>query len=64
MSTTAADPVALIEQLDAADLRRQIAELDRQRRALAVLLRAAAARERQRDRAAAPPEGQEVAHAG
>ena len=44
MNTT--DPVGLVEQLDAAIIRRQIAELEKKRRALVVLLRAAVARER------------------
>jgi len=41
-----ADPAALVEQLDAAIIRRQLAELEKKRRALLVLLRAALARER------------------
>jgi hypothetical protein len=44
MSTT--DPAALVEQLDATIIRRQLAELEKKRRALLVLLRAAVARER------------------
>jgi hypothetical protein len=59
-----ADAVSLIEQLDPAALRRQIAELERRRRALGVLLKAAIARERQRARVATPnPEegGHEIA---
>jgi hypothetical protein len=40
------DPLALVERLDPETLRERIRELDRQRRALAVLLRAAVARER------------------
>jgi hypothetical protein len=41
-----ADPIGLLGQLSADDIRARMAELDAQRRALAVLLRAAAARER------------------
>jgi hypothetical protein len=40
------DPIALIEQLDAPALRNRILELDRQRQALIILLRAASARGR------------------
>jgi hypothetical protein len=39
-------PSAILEQLDAAELRRRLAELDAERAALLVLLRAARARER------------------
>jgi hypothetical protein len=40
------DPCALLEQLDPAAIRHRIAELDRERAALVVLLRAADARKR------------------
>ena len=45
MSTTTPDLTELVADLDPADLRQRIAELDRQRRALAVLLRSAIARQ-------------------
>jgi hypothetical protein len=48
METEAPDPVALVDGLDAAAIRARIAELERQGRALRVLLRAAVARERRR----------------
>jgi hypothetical protein len=50
MSTIAAqiaDPVALVDSLEPVAIRDRLAELDRQSRALRVLLRAAVARERQ-----------------
>jgi hypothetical protein len=40
------DPVVLVDQLEPEAIRQRIAELDRQSRALRVLLRAAVARER------------------
>jgi hypothetical protein len=55
--TTIPDPVALVDQLEPDALRAQLAELDRQSRALRVLLRAAIARER-RAQAAADQEGE------
>jgi hypothetical protein len=45
MSTTTPDLTELVADLDPADLRHRIAELDRQRSALAVLLRSAIARQ-------------------
>lgn len=51
------DAADLIERLDPQTLRDRIAELDRRRRALAILLRAAVARDRVRtvrERGAAP----------
>jgi hypothetical protein len=59
MSTT--DPVALVEQLDAAIIRRQLAELEKKRRALLVLLRAAVARERTEGATRTALEEEEVA---
>jgi hypothetical protein len=56
------DPCALIDRLDPAEIRLRISELDRQRAALVVLLRAADARKRaSRQRQAA---GEEVPRAG
>jgi hypothetical protein len=54
--STAADPLSVIEKLDPAALRQQIADLDRQRAALAILLRAAYARGR-KDRPGAAEKG-------
>jgi hypothetical protein len=45
-----ADPIGLLEQVSADAVRERIAELDDQRRALVVLLRAARARERREAR--------------
>ncbi|HEX5271457.1 MAG TPA: hypothetical protein VFW33_13265 [Gemmataceae bacterium] len=49
MSTTALlpDPVAMVDSLEPDAIRARLADLDRQSRALRVLLRAAVARERQ-----------------
>lgn len=58
-----ADPVALIEHLEPDALRRQIAELDRQRRALVILLRAAVARERRGPQGDAQPAAEGGRHA-
>jgi hypothetical protein len=44
--TLTADPAALVGRLDAATIRARIDQLDADRRALVVLLRAAMARER------------------
>jgi hypothetical protein len=55
--TTAPDPVALVDQLEPDAIRTRLAELDRQSRALRVLLRAAVARERRRQ-APVTPEGE------
>jgi hypothetical protein len=44
------DPVALVERLDATQLREEIARLDEKQRALRVLLRAAMVRERRRQK--------------
>jgi hypothetical protein len=52
--TPTADPVGLLGQLSADVIRARMAELDAQRRALAVLLRAAAARERAERKREAP----------
>jgi hypothetical protein len=52
-----ADPIDLIDRLDAAAICEQIRELDRRRRALAVLLCAARARERAAARATRPAAG-------
>ncbi len=46
MDTTTADPVALVDALEPDAIRSRLADLDRQSRALRVLLRAAIARER------------------
>jgi hypothetical protein len=45
---TPTDPTALVESLDAEAIRARLADLDRQARALRVLLRAARARQRDR----------------
>jgi hypothetical protein len=45
--TAITDPVAMIDQLEPDAIRQRIADLDRQSRALRVLLRAAIARERE-----------------
>ena len=50
-----ADPVAMVDQLEPDVIRARLVELDRQSRALRVLLRAAVARERVAHRRAAPP---------
>ena len=50
------DPLALLDQLDAAALRRRLDQLDRERSALMVLLRAARARERAARPSPPPPE--------
>jgi hypothetical protein len=50
MEVITANPAALIETLEPDQIRYQIAELDRQQRALRVLLRAAVARERKANR--------------
>jgi hypothetical protein len=47
---TPPDAVALIEALDPDELRAELRELDKRSRALRVLLRAAVARERRRER--------------
>jgi hypothetical protein len=57
-----ADPIALVEQLEPDDLRRQIAELDRRRRALVVPLRAAVVRERRGRRGPMATAGREGQH--
>jgi hypothetical protein len=44
-----ANPLSLLETLEPEALRRQITQLDKQRRGLVVLLRAAVARERATD---------------
>jgi hypothetical protein len=49
------DPIAVVERLSPSILRQRITELDRQRRALAILLRAAVARERAAMRATQAP---------
>jgi hypothetical protein len=54
------DPIELIERLDVTAICEQIRELDRRRRALAVLLRAARARERAASLASTPPKQQEA----
>lgn len=62
----ATDLTALLEQTDAAQILAQLHELDRQQRALRVLLRAARARERRAGverHGAVPRSGEEVAHA-
>jgi hypothetical protein len=56
------DPIALLENLDPPTLRQRIIDLDRQRRALVVLLRAASARERPK-RTPSPVLTEEVHHA-
>jgi hypothetical protein len=48
-TTTSADPSALIESLDPELIVAQLQDLDRQGRALRLLLRAARARHRQRE---------------
>jgi hypothetical protein len=55
----------LLNELDPADLRQRIADLDRERSALAVLLRAIAARQLGRERAATatPDRSEEVRRA-
>lgn len=50
------DPIAIVQQLDAAALRERIDALDRERKALLVLLRAAQRMERGR---VTPPQSQE-----
>jgi hypothetical protein len=59
-----ADPVSLVDRLNSTALRQQIDQLDGQRRALAVLLRAAMARERAGARAPITRQraGEEVHH--
>ena len=47
------DPVALIERLDADEIREQLAELARKREALQILLRAASRRNRDKEKAVA-----------
>jgi len=44
------DPIAILEQLDPEDLRTRLDQLDRQRSAILVLLRAARARQRKLSR--------------
>jgi hypothetical protein len=58
MSTTTlpTDAVALIERLDPDAIRNRLAELDRQSRALRVLLRSALARQRRTSLPARPKE--------
>jgi hypothetical protein len=56
-TTLPADPAALIENLDAEAIRDRLAELDRQTRALRVLLRSAVARQRFATRRAQGEEG-------
>jgi hypothetical protein len=51
------DPVALVESLEPGVLRTRIAELDRQARALKILLRAAVAREKRRTAPTPVPTG-------
>jgi hypothetical protein len=65
MNTTTIDPVALVDGLEPDAIRSRIAELDRQSRALRVLLRAAVARERDKQhlQAAGQPQRREAAHA-
>ena len=45
-ATPESDPLAIIDSLDAAAIRRQMSELDERRRALSALLRVASVRER------------------
>jgi hypothetical protein len=45
------DPVALLDQLDAKQLRQRLAALDRERAAIVVLIRAASARDKNAPRA-------------
>jgi hypothetical protein len=59
----AADPVGLLGQLSADTIRARMAELDAQRQALAVLLRAASARERAMARRQAPAAQERGRHA-
>ncbi len=49
MDTATADPVAMVDALNPDAIRSRLVELDRQSRALRVLLRAAVARERALD---------------
>ena len=65
MSATTIDPVALVDGLEPDAIRWRIAELDRQSRALRVLLRAAVARERnkQHPQAAGQSQRREIADA-
>jgi hypothetical protein len=56
----ALDPVAVLDRLDSGTILTRLAELDREHRALRVLLRAARARER---RQSAGDRQREVAHA-
>jgi hypothetical protein len=51
------DPATLIEQLDAEAIRARLAEMDRQSRALRVLLRSAVARQRAASRRGQREEG-------
>jgi hypothetical protein len=61
MDRTIADPVALVDALEPAAIRARIADLERQSRALRVLLRAAVARERRaRPASGASPDRREV----
>lgn len=48
------DPLALVRQLDAEAIRNRIDDLDRERQALLVLLRAAQRAERQQSRGRSP----------
>jgi hypothetical protein len=63
MDTAAPDPVALVDRLDPDAIRTRLADLDRQSRALRVLLRAAVARSRRRAAQAACPPPAGGAHA-
>jgi hypothetical protein len=56
----AEDPITIIDRLNPSQLRRQIAELDQQRRALVVLLRAACARDRKHARQHTTTDWEEV----
>ncbi len=63
MTPTPDDALALIERLDSAAIRSAMAQLDERRCALAVLLRAAAARERAARKRQAATNGEEGARA-
>jgi hypothetical protein len=61
--TPDSDALTLVERLDSAAIRSAIAQLDERRSALAVLLRAAAARERAARKRQAASTGEEGASA-
>jgi hypothetical protein len=63
MNTISLNSIELVESLDAGEIRQRLVDLDRQERALRVLLKAAVAREKSHSRGASVvPQQSETAH--